>query len=504
MTEVVPPGMESPPERATPVSSARNSLELGKTVGFDAAAGGPQPREISTADSVTSAGSSSTEGGRGAGQASGLAAALSAKPPARQPGRGAASESSDSDAVSTTFETLSVDSDSQQMARDVMVGSAPLPHHAGTAAGSSAGSSAGSGGAANGSRPQATNSNPITNRPLGFGMRNSTGGHATNPCRIFVGGIPWKATETALSEFFSSFGDVVECKIIIDKDTLQSKGYAFVTFSEPEAALRAKKCPEESLVLMNKRLNVGDAVRRTPEQHFGGSPGGSSPRGHRRHGSPRSQRHAALHGSRSQEQLWGHRGGLAHAQQGVLHSMQAFQMMQAMQAAQAMQQNGGSPVGSPGSAAMSPMMSPMANFMYPAMMGASPTNMTPEQQQAHAAMMQAQYVQAMQAQRMFARHGGGSGTSSASGSFSMPTTPHAGEKAFAGVNERGEPVFFDSQQAGGAQQEESRESSAAATPDPPRADPAAEPEPGQGQETSGIGKLGGSQEKVKRNKSAEL
>eukprot|EP01117_Protostelium_nocturnum_P010216 TRINITY_DN3660_c0_g1_i4.p1 TRINITY_DN3660_c0_g1~~TRINITY_DN3660_c0_g1_i4.p1 ORF type:complete len:243 (+),score=56.74 TRINITY_DN3660_c0_g1_i4:302-1030(+) len=85
--------------------------------------------------------------------------------------------------------------------------------------------------------------------------------------RVFVGGISWKADEESLSNFFSSYGRVEECKIIMDKATGKSKGYGFVTFSSPESAQRVKQNPE-SLVFLGKQMNVGDAVRKNDNTNY--------------------------------------------------------------------------------------------------------------------------------------------------------------------------------------------------------------------------------------------
>jgi RNA recognition motif-containing protein len=50
-----------------------------------------------------------------------------------------------------------------------------------------------------------------------------------------------QADETSLANFFSSFGPVTECKIIMDRNTGKSKGYGFVTFQEADTAERVKQ-----------------------------------------------------------------------------------------------------------------------------------------------------------------------------------------------------------------------------------------------------------------------
>jgi len=78
--------------------------------------------------------------------------------------------------------------------------------------------------------------------------------------RVFVGGISWKADEQSLANFFSSYGKVIECKIIMDKVTGKSKGYGFVTFQDVETAEQVKQAT--NLYFLGKMMNVGDAVRK--------------------------------------------------------------------------------------------------------------------------------------------------------------------------------------------------------------------------------------------------
>jgi RNA recognition motif-containing protein len=49
---------------------------------------------------------------------------------------------------------------------------------------------------------------------------------------IYVGNIPYKATEDDLGHLFSEFGDVLSVKIITDKFTGRSKGFGFVEMEE--------------------------------------------------------------------------------------------------------------------------------------------------------------------------------------------------------------------------------------------------------------------------------
>jgi len=58
--------------------------------------------------------------------------------------------------------------------------------------------------------------------------------------KLYVGNLPYSATESALSGKFSESGTVEICKVITDRDTGQSKGFGFVemaTDAEARAAI---------------------------------------------------------------------------------------------------------------------------------------------------------------------------------------------------------------------------------------------------------------------------
>ena len=54
--------------------------------------------------------------------------------------------------------------------------------------------------------------------------------------KVFVGGINFNTTEEALRGFFTDFGEVVSCKIITNRETGRSRGFAFVEFSSQQEA----------------------------------------------------------------------------------------------------------------------------------------------------------------------------------------------------------------------------------------------------------------------------
>ena len=59
---------------------------------------------------------------------------------------------------------------------------------------------------------------------------------------IYVGNLSYNIRENDLKEAIAEYGQVDSCKLIIDRETRRSKGFAFVEMSDDEAA---KKVIEE-------------------------------------------------------------------------------------------------------------------------------------------------------------------------------------------------------------------------------------------------------------------
>ncbi|KAF7144253.1 hypothetical protein RHSIM_Rhsim05G0074000 [Rhododendron simsii] len=53
--------------------------------------------------------------------------------------------------------------------------------------------------------------------------------------RCFVGGLAWATDDHSLEQAFSQYGDVIESKIINDRETGRSRGFGFVTFKDEQS-----------------------------------------------------------------------------------------------------------------------------------------------------------------------------------------------------------------------------------------------------------------------------
>ena len=65
--------------------------------------------------------------------------------------------------------------------------------------------------------------------------------HENGPAntQLYVGNVSYRAEEDELFDFFSQFGEVETARIIKDRRTGRSKGFAFVTYYELESASAA-------------------------------------------------------------------------------------------------------------------------------------------------------------------------------------------------------------------------------------------------------------------------
>ncbi len=57
--------------------------------------------------------------------------------------------------------------------------------------------------------------------------------------RIYVGSLPYRATDQDLADLFGRIGQVVSATVIIDRDTGRSKGFGFVEMSNDQEARTA-------------------------------------------------------------------------------------------------------------------------------------------------------------------------------------------------------------------------------------------------------------------------
>jgi len=92
---------------------------------------------------------------------------------------------------------------------------------------------------------------------------------------IYVGNLPYDADESQVRTAFQEFGTVDSVKMIIDRDTGRSKGFAFVSMTNDE---EGRKAIEElnGAELSGREIKVNEARPKTDAPRSGG---GSRPYG---------------------------------------------------------------------------------------------------------------------------------------------------------------------------------------------------------------------------------
>lgn len=81
--------------------------------------------------------------------------------------------------------------------------------------------------------------------------------------KIYVGNLPYSATDESLANAFSEYGTVNSSKVIIDRETGRSKGFAFVEMSTSDEA--AKSISQLNGAQFDGRaMNVSEAKPQAP------------------------------------------------------------------------------------------------------------------------------------------------------------------------------------------------------------------------------------------------
>ena len=92
--------------------------------------------------------------------------------------------------------------------------------------------------------------------------------------KLYVGNLPFSATEDSLKEAFSRFGTVESVNIITDRYTGQSKGFGFVELATKQEAAEAISKMNSS-EMDGRTLKVSEAQPQAPRGSSGSQRGNS-------------------------------------------------------------------------------------------------------------------------------------------------------------------------------------------------------------------------------------
>jgi RNA recognition motif-containing protein len=87
--------------------------------------------------------------------------------------------------------------------------------------------------------------------------------------KLYVGNLPYEATESDLQTLFETSGQVASINIVRDRTTGQARGFAFVEMSDAEGARRAISELDRHQY-GGRSLTVNEAKPMAPRGSFGG------------------------------------------------------------------------------------------------------------------------------------------------------------------------------------------------------------------------------------------
>lgn len=90
--------------------------------------------------------------------------------------------------------------------------------------------------------------------------------------KLFIGGVSYSTDEQSLRDAFSRYGEVLDARIIMDRETGRSRGFGFITFNSVEEASSAIQALDGQ-DLHGRRVRVNYANERP--RVYGGGGGGS-------------------------------------------------------------------------------------------------------------------------------------------------------------------------------------------------------------------------------------
>ncbi len=92
---------------------------------------------------------------------------------------------------------------------------------------------------------------------------------------IYVGNLPYSATEEQLKTMFGQYGEVTSASIIKDRDTGRSKGFGFVEMTDDSSAEEAIQALNESdMNGRNIKVNQARPKEKRERSDRGGDRGG--------------------------------------------------------------------------------------------------------------------------------------------------------------------------------------------------------------------------------------
>jgi RNA recognition motif-containing protein len=92
--------------------------------------------------------------------------------------------------------------------------------------------------------------------------------------KLFIGGLSYHVDDQSLKDAFTTYGEVVEARVITDRDTGRSRGFGFVNFTTQESATSALSMDGQDLNGRNIRVSYANDRQAGGPRPGGGYGGG--------------------------------------------------------------------------------------------------------------------------------------------------------------------------------------------------------------------------------------
>ena len=86
--------------------------------------------------------------------------------------------------------------------------------------------------------------------------------------KLFIGGLSYQATEEDIAAVFENVGEVISVKVITDRETGRSKGFAFVELASEEAGKKAIDTLN-GVEIKGRAISVSEAKPKTDNNNRG-------------------------------------------------------------------------------------------------------------------------------------------------------------------------------------------------------------------------------------------
>ena len=83
---------------------------------------------------------------------------------------------------------------------------------------------------------------------------------------IYVGNLPWSATEDEVQALFAEYGKVLSVKLVSDRETGRARGFGFVEMDDAEAQAAIEALDNHNFG--GRTLRVNEAKPRAPRPRY--------------------------------------------------------------------------------------------------------------------------------------------------------------------------------------------------------------------------------------------